>query len=124
MKEYDQEAMRKYPEFWKALTGGSAILHGPVRMILWGQPEFDKWQEKLMVLMESFGLFIPIIVPGQDGQPDLLKHLVPALLADAKSERSSLPRMWPLPCADAAYVRGSNTRGPLASCLPVSPSVG
>ena len=96
MKEFDQEAMRKYPEFWKALTGGSAILHGPVRRILWRHPSFNAWQEKLMELMMSFGLFIP--VPGREDE-----HLVPSLLADAKV--INVPRTWPHPCADAACFR-------------------
>ena len=99
MVKYDQEAMRRYPELWEELTGGSAILHGPVRQILWRQPEFDEWQEKLMELMMSFGLFIP--VPGHEDE-----HLVPSLLADAKELKLPRPsRTWPLPCADAARFR-------------------
>ena len=54
-----------------------------------------------MVLMVSFGLFIPIIAPGDD-----VKHLVPSLLADAKELKIPRPsRTWPLPCADAARFR-------------------
>ena len=54
-----------------------------------------------MVLMVSFGLFIPIIAPGDD-----VKHLVPSLLADAKELKFPRPsRTWPLPCADAACFR-------------------
>ena len=48
MKELDQEAVRKEPEAWAALTDGKAMLARPLLNILWDQPD---WAAKIHVAL-------------------------------------------------------------------------
>ena len=94
MKELDQEAIRKHPDAWSALTEGRATLSRPLMHILWRQPEFEKHQAELIDLMVRFGLFVPL-----PNQPD--HWLVPTLLRDA----TALPMGWQPPRPDDAKLR-------------------
>ena len=93
MASLDQEAVRKEPEAWEALTDGRATLAKPLLNILWNQAEFEPYKAELLDLMQRFGLFVPI--------PNKPQHwLVPTLLKESKS----VPPGWLAPPADAAQL--------------------
>ena len=103
MRALDEEAIRKDPDAWAALTKGKAILRQPLLDILWRQDEFEEHKRELRDLMVRFGLFVPL-----PGKQDAAGHhergnawLVPTLLRDASSE----PSGWPATPQDAARLR-------------------